>query len=141
MLHTFNHVFRNDISAVHSQSLVRLIARMIKERKFQVHADVLFCLLQLRLRGELDKMRKGNNSKPVGRDEDRMKGKGKFKSKIREQWQTKNQKKKEKEMKEVQKDLAEAEAEVDKDERAQIVGLSANNTSTSPNVQPSKPRH
>jgi len=94
---------------------------MIKERKFQVHPHVLSCLLHLRLRGELDKMRQGKNSKSHGKSRDQMKEKGIFKSEIRKQWQTKNQKKKEKEMKEVQKERAEAEAEVDKEERSQIV--------------------
>ncbi|ORY33445.1 CBF/Mak21 family-domain-containing protein [Naematelia encephala] len=119
ILQTFISVFRADLTAVHSQTLVRLLARMIKERKYQVHAKVLSCLLHLRLRTELDKMKDGKHSQ---------KGKGKrdasgqqaiFKSDVRKKWQTKNQKKREKELKEVRKELAEAEAEVDKEERAQ----------------------
>lgn len=110
---TFNRVFRDDVSAVHSKILVQLIARMVKERRFQIHPNVLSCLLQLRLRGELDAMRQKRK-----KTEDQPR---KFKSEIRAKWQTKNQKKKEKEMKEVQKELAEAEAEVDKEMRAQIV--------------------
>ena len=121
ILQTFNQVFRNDVSAIYSQTLVRLVARMIKERKFQVHPNVLSCLLHLRLRGELDAMRRGRGSKTKGQDHEHTKGKGIFKSDIRKKWQTKNQKKREKEMKEVQKEMAEAEAEVDTEERAQIV--------------------
>ena len=123
MLQTFNQVFRNDVSAVYSQTLLRLIARMIKERKFQVHPNVLSCLLHLRLRGELDAMRRGKSSKVKGQEHELTKGKGTFKSDIRKKWQTKNQKKREKEMKEVQKEMAEAEAEVDTEERAQIVKI------------------
>jgi nucleolar complex protein 3 len=104
---------------------------MIKERKFQVHPNVLSCLLHLRLLGELDSMRDGKNAKGKGKNpggavaegEDLV-GKGKkFKSETRKVWATKNQRKKEKELKEVRKEMAEAEAEVDKDERAQIVSL------------------
>lgn len=118
-------VFKQDITAVYSQTLVRLIARMIKERKFQVHPNVLGSLMHLRLRYELEQMRDGKNSKGKG-----FKGKGKagedmvkpkFKSEIRKKWQTKNQKKRERELKEVAKEQAEAEAEVDKEERAQVV--------------------
>ena len=122
ILQTFVDVFKADITAVYSQSLVRLIARMIKERKFQVHPNVLSCLLQLRLRGELDSMRDGKNKRPQKGQKGDINGNGKkFKSDIRKKWQTKNQKKREKEQKEAEKELAEAEAEVDKEERAQVV--------------------
>jgi len=103
---------------------------MIKERKFQVHPNVLSCLMHLRLRAELDQMRdgkRGRKPRSIGRmgggkpgDDD---DKPKFKSDIRKKWQTKNQKKREKEMKEVRKEQAEAEAEVDQEERAQVVSL------------------
>ena len=122
MLETFSHVFREDISAVYSQTLVRLLARMIKERKFQVHPNILTCFLHLRLKGELESMRGGKHNKSNnGKEMDKSTEKGRFKSDVRKKWQTKNQKKREKEMKVVQKDMAEAEAEVDKEERAQIV--------------------
>ncbi|OWT37457.1 nucleolar complex protein 3 [Cryptococcus neoformans Bt1] len=122
VLQTFIRVFREDVSGQHSQTLVRLIARMIKERHFQVHPNVLFCLLHLRLKDELDQMRRGKNAKGGNkskREKDEIKGK-KFKSEKRKKWATKNQKKREREMKEVQKEMAEAEAEVDKEERAQV---------------------
>ncbi|KIR29197.1 nucleolar complex protein 3 [Cryptococcus deuterogattii LA55] len=122
MLEAEIKVFREDVSGQHSQTLVRLIARMIKERHFQVHPNVLFCLLHLRLKDELDQMRRGKNAKGGNKgkgEKDEIKGK-KFKSEKRKKWATKNQKKREKEMKEVQKEMAEAEAEVDKEERAQV---------------------
>jgi nucleolar complex protein 3 len=120
ILNTFVAVFRVDVSATYSQALVKLIARMIKERKFQVHANVLSCLLHLRLRTELDQMRDGKKKQAMmrGRKDEPEK---KYKSDVRKKWQTKNQKKKEKELKEIQKEMAEAEAEVDLEERAQTV--------------------
>lgn len=117
-------VFRGDNTSLYSQTLVRLIARMIKERKFQVHPNILSSLLHLRLRSELDMMR-DRKSKDVNKGPKGEYVKGKFKSEIRKKWQTKNQKKRSKEMKEVEKDLAEAEAEVDTEERAKVVGYPA----------------
>ncbi|WVF72950.1 hypothetical protein IAT40_007768 [Kwoniella sp. CBS 6097] len=121
VLESFIKVFKEDLTGVYTQTLVRLIARMIKERHFQVNPNVLSCLLHLRLRGELDAMKRGKNAKGGSgeKKDDPLKGK-KFKSDLRKKWATKNQRKKEKEMKEVQKEMAEAEAEVDKDERAQV---------------------
>jgi nucleolar complex protein 3 len=126
ILQTFIDVFKSDHTSVYSQTLLRLIARMIKERKFQVHPNILSCLLHLRLRSELDMMRekarKGRDAKE--RDRRAKNDKAKFKSEIRKKWQTKNQKKREKEMKEVEKEMGEAAAEVDLEERANIVSLS-----------------
>jgi nucleolar complex protein 3 len=128
ILATFIAVFKADLTSTYSQTLVRLIARMTKERKFQIHPDVLSCLLHLRLHTELEQMvankkaDKGKGKKFAGRDKDKdHKEKEKFKSEIKKKWQTKNQKKKEKEMKEVEKDMKEAEAEIDLEERAQVV--------------------
>jgi nucleolar complex protein 3 len=118
VLQTIIDVFRSDLTGMHAQTLVRLIARMIKERKFQVHPNILSAFLQLRLRKELDgkKHRGGGKGRP-GQDV----AEKKFKSEVRKKWATKNQKKREKEMKEVEAEMAEAEAEVDKEERAQVV--------------------
>lgn len=127
VLQSIIDVFRNDNTSLYSQTLVRLIARMIKERKFQVHPNILSSLLHLRLRSELDQMRdrktRAANAKERDRDRDTKgkKVKGEFKSEIRKKWQTKNQKKREKEMKEVKKEMAEAAAEVDTEERAKVV--------------------
>ncbi|WVQ74215.1 hypothetical protein IAR50_003809 [Cryptococcus sp. DSM 104548] len=121
VLQSFISIFKADISGIHAQTLVRLIARMTKERHYQVHPNVLFCLLHLRLRDELDQMRRGKNARGGNKEKkvDEIKGKV-FKSDKRKKWATKAQKKKEKEMKEVQKELQEAEAEVDQEERAQV---------------------
>lgn len=121
-------VFRSDNTSIYSQTLVRLIARMIKERKFQVHPNILSSLLHLRLRSELDMMRDRKSRAANAGNRDRHakgdKEKPKFKSEIRKKWQTKNQKKREKEMKEVEKEMAEAAAEVDTEERAKVVSAS-----------------
>lgn len=117
ILNTFVAVFRQDVSATYSQALVRLIARMIKERKFQVNSNVLSCLLHLRLRTELGQMRDGKNKRGRGGRDGGSKDEKKFKSDVRKQWQTKNARKKEKEMKEIQKEMDEASAEVDIEER------------------------
>jgi hypothetical protein len=127
ILQTFIDVFKSDLTSVYSQTLLRLIARMIKERKFQVHPNILSCLLHLRLRSELDLMRDKSRQKRDAKEKDRgkkgpkEKGQGQFKSEIRKKWQTKNQKKREKEMKEVEKEMGEAAAEVDLEERAGVV--------------------
>jgi hypothetical protein len=124
ILQTFIDVFKSDLSSVYSQTLLRLIARMIKERKFQVHPNILSCLLHLRLRSELDMMRDAKKKGGADRRDKDKKGpkeKGKFKSEIRKKWQTKNQKKRDKEMKEVEKEMGEAAAEVDLEERASVV--------------------
>lgn len=127
VLNTFVGVFHADLAATYSQALVKLIARMIKERKFQVHPNVLSCMLHLRLRTELthmranrkDRARKGKFDKRRGKGKDKDEG-PKYKSEVRKKWQTKNQRKREKEMKEVEKEMAEAEAEVDQEEREQV---------------------
>jgi nucleolar complex protein 3 len=134
ILQTFIDVFKSDLTSVYSQTLLRLIARMIKERKFQVHPNILSCLLHLRLRSELDLMRDKSRAKRDAKEKDRgRKGpkeknqgqfKSEFKSEIRKKWQTKNQKKREKEMKEVEKEMGEAAAEVDLEERAGVVSTS-----------------
>ena len=116
VFNTFVSVFKADLSAQHSQTLVRLIARMMKERKFQVNPKILGCLLHLRLIHELDPKRETKK-----KDDQGTKVKAKFKSDVREKWRTKNQKKKDKEMKEIRKEMAEAEAEVNEEERAQVV--------------------
>jgi nucleolar complex protein 3 len=113
---TIISVFKADIGAQHSQTLVRLLARMIKERKFMVHPNALAPLLHLRLRSELDTTEK-TKRKGKGKARDDIK----FKSEKRKEWMTKNMKKAMKEKKEIEKDLDEAAAEVDVEERASIV--------------------
>lgn len=145
ILQTFIDVFKSDLTSVYSQTLLRLIARMIKERKFQVHPNILSCLLHLRLRSELDLQRDASRQKRDAKEKDRgkkgpkEKNQGQFKSEIRKKWQTKNQKKREKEMKEVEKEMGEAAAEVDLEERANVVSTSRSCASSV--LISSKPRH
>ncbi|KAL7418527.1 hypothetical protein Q5752_006985 [Cryptotrichosporon argae] len=122
-LSAFVALFRADLTGEHSRTLVRLLARMIKERKYQVHANVLGCLLHLRLRTELGSVRDHERDRARNRAK-YGKGKGKDrevkvkdKSEVRRVWRTKNERKREKEMKEIRKEMDEAEAEVDQEER------------------------
>lgn len=123
-------VFRQDVAANHSFTLLRLIARMIKERHFKVHPNVMACLLHLRLRSELS-MDEDDRKKGKGKGRGGKFGRGgkdskereqpKIKSEVRKQWMTKNRRKAEKERKEVEKELEVADAEVDVEERKTVV--------------------
>ncbi|KAI0321635.1 nucleolar complex-associated protein-domain-containing protein, partial [Amylostereum chailletii] len=118
-LNTVITVFRTDETGVPSLEIVRLLNRMVEERRFNIHPDVLSCLLRLRLKTELGIRSSGAK---VERDEPQAKGKkGKDKNKPHV---SKKGKKVQKERKEIEKDMKEAEAEVDKEER------SANQTDT-----------
>ena len=122
-LNSLIKVFRADSTGDASLEIVRLLNRMIKERKFNVHPDVLSCLLHLRLKTEL-----GVRASETKADKERpgkahpKKGKGK---KADQPHLSKKAKKVLKERKEIEKEMREAEAEVDKEERAAKVELSA----------------
>ena len=98
---------------------------MIKERHFNVHPEVLTCLLHLRLKSELgvrasdsrvDKEEK-TKTYPKGKP-----GSRRNKGKSAEQpYLSKKTKKALKEKKGIEREVREAEAEVDKEERARIV--------------------
>ncbi|KAJ9111503.1 hypothetical protein QFC22_006530 [Naganishia vaughanmartiniae] len=121
-LQTIITVFRNDNTATTSSVLLRLLARMIKERHYKVNPNVLSCLLHLRLRTELGLDAKGKTNlkhKSKFRDRDDREQQ-KVKSDIRKKWMNKNRKKAEQEKKEVEKEMEEAEAEVDIEERSKI---------------------
>lgn len=121
-LQTIITVFRNDNTATTSSVLLRLLARMIKERHYKVNPNVLSCLLHLRLRTELGLDAKGKtNLKQKGKFRDREDREQKVKSEIRKKWMNKNRKKAEQEKKEVEKEMEEAEAEVDMEERSKVV--------------------
>ncbi|KAG5727683.1 Nucleolar complex protein 3 like protein [Termitomyces sp. T112] len=119
-LDTLIHVFREDLTGVVSLEIVRLLNRMIKERRFNVHPEVLSCLLHLRLKTELgvrasdssvDKpQKKESGSKAAAR---RAKGKSTELPHL-----SKKAKKALREKQEIDKEFREAEAEVDKEERA-----------------------
>ena len=120
-MNTLISVFRNDLTGVPSLEVVQLLNRMVKERHFNVHPQVLTCLLHLRLKSELDV--RASDSR-VDKEE---KTKGKtvtHKSKCKSMEQPHLSKKAKKALKEkraIEREVREAEAEVDKEERARIV--------------------
>ncbi|KAI6128632.1 nucleolar complex-associated protein-domain-containing protein [Pisolithus croceorrhizus] len=121
-LNTVISIFRNDLTGVPSLEIVQLLNKMIKERHFKVHPEVLTCLLHLRLKSELDvrasdtkvdrteKLKKYSQGKAASR---RSKGKPTDQPHL-----SKKAQKAFKERKEIEKEVREAEAEVDKEERA-----------------------
>ena len=118
-LQTLSTVFRADLTGLASLEIVRLLNRMIKERHFKVHPNVLSCFLHLRLRTELGVRSSDTHAdKPDTQKQNRMKGK-----KAAPVHLSKKAKKALKEQKEINKELREAEAEVDKEERKTTVRL------------------
>lgn len=122
-MRTVVKVFRDDVTAHYSAVLLRLIARMIKERRFKVHPNVLSCLLALRLRSELSSP---HEAKKKARYHDKKPDEAKIKSETRKKWMNKNRRKAEKERQEVEKELQEASAEVDQEERSKVVSTVQN---------------
>lgn len=123
---TLSSVFRADTTGQPSLEIVRLLNRMIKERRFSVHPNVMFCLLDLRLKTELGGIRasqsKADKEKPgdamsKGRAAQR-RAKGKATSIPH---LSKKAKKNLKENQAIQEEMREAEAEVDWEERASVV--------------------
>ncbi|KAH9946186.1 nucleolar complex-associated protein 3 [Epithele typhae] len=98
---TLIKVFRTDLTGEPSLEAVRLLNRMIKERKYQVHPEVLSCLFHLRLKSELGV--RASETKGKATDQPHL---------------SKKAKKVLKERKEIEKDMHEAAAEVDQEERA-----------------------
>ncbi len=127
-------VFKEDHAARYSGVLLRLLARMIKERHYKVHPNVMDCLLSLRLRSELSIDKEGNTRwKRGGFSKDGEKWTGlKAKSEVRKQWMTKNKKKADKERKVLEREMDEAEAEVDIEERSRNVSFGLQITLKSP---------
>lgn len=98
--------------------IVRVLNRMIKERGFKIHPNVLSCLLNLRLRTELNVRASQTNADHADA------AKKKKKPKKGEQFHlSKKAKKALKEKKEIQKEMREAEAEVDIEERSSRVSI------------------
>ena len=98
-----------------SLEIVRLLNRMIKERHFKVHPNVLSCFLHLRLRTELG-VRSSDTHADKPETQKRVKSK-----KAAPVHLSKKAKKALKEQKEINRELREAEAEVDKEERKTTV--------------------
>ncbi|THH32116.1 hypothetical protein EUX98_g2063 [Antrodiella citrinella] len=127
-LTTIISVFRADNTGEASLELVRLLNRMIKERKFKVHPEVLSCLVHLRLRNELGvRSSDSRTDRPNDAFGDRKSKKyaanraaqRRAKGKTTDQPHfSKKAKTALKERQEIQKEMREAEAEVDKEERA-----------------------
>ncbi|KIJ44159.1 hypothetical protein M422DRAFT_60254 [Sphaerobolus stellatus SS14] len=124
-LETLISVFKEDITGVPSLEIVRLLNRMIKERKFAVHPNALGCLSYLRLRSELGGIRASetkaeNDEKPKAESRsklDRKRAKGK---KVEAPHLSKKARKVLKERKEIEGEMQEATAEVDREEKANM---------------------
>ena len=116
-LQTLSTVFRTDLTGMASLEIVRLLNRMIKERHFKVHPNVLSCFLHLRLRTEL-----GVRSSDTHADKPDIQRQKQMKSKKAAPVHLSKKARKElKAQKEINKELREAEAEVDKEERKTTV--------------------
>ncbi|KAJ6630767.1 nucleolar complex-associated protein-domain-containing protein [Mycena sp. CBHHK59/15] len=100
-LDTLIKVFRADLTGAPSLEIVRLLNRMVKEKRFAVHPRVLSCLLHLRLKTELGEAARRAKGKPTAQPH-----------------LSKKARKALKEKKEIDREFREAEAEVDKEERA-----------------------
>lgn len=123
-LQTLCSVLDKDQTGEASLELVRLLNRMIKERRFNVHPNVLTCLLHLRLKTELGVKAsdtRADRDEKLLKMEKRRKGKNKYNTKPVHL--SKAAKKAEKERKEIEQEVREAEAEVDREEREKTVSL------------------
>ncbi|CAE7127135.1 unnamed protein product [Rhizoctonia solani] len=113
-------MIRSDTTGIPSLEAVRLLNRMIKERRFLIHPKVLNCLLHLRLKTELGIRA---NRETVDRPEEnkeklkKLKKGKKANAKDGQVYLSKKAKKAQKANKEIESEMAEAAAEVDKEER------------------------
>ncbi|KAG7092428.1 hypothetical protein E1B28_008784 [Marasmius oreades] len=112
-------VFRADTTGAASLEVVRLLNRMIKEKRYNVHPAAISCLLHLRLKTELGGVRSSSSkaSKEQANDNKKSRDK-KMRGKKDEVHLSKKAVKALKERKEIEKEFKEAEVEVDKEERA-----------------------
>ncbi|KAK7693590.1 hypothetical protein QCA50_003159 [Cerrena zonata] len=122
-LNSIIKVFRADLTGIASLETVRLLNRMIKERRFNIHPEVLSCLLTLRLKTELgvrasetraDKADDSNGKKFTKGRAAARRAKGKATD---QPYLSKKARKVQKERQEIAKEMREAVAEVDKEER------------------------
>jgi nucleolar complex protein 3 len=120
-LNTLIKIFRADLTGVPSLEIVRLLNRMIKERRFGVHPRVLSALLHLRLKTELPARAPETHGGPATQSKSRTAAR-RAKGKPTDQPHlTKKSKKALKEKVEIEREFREAEAQVDKEERAAVV--------------------
>ena len=127
-LKTLSAIFRADKTGQPSLEIVRLLNRMIKERHFNVHPNVMFCLLDLRLKTELGGVRASQSKADKEKPTDTMsKGKAAQRRAKGKAAPTphlsKKAKKKFKETQAIEEEMREAEAEVDREERVTVVCL------------------
>lgn len=121
-LSTLINIFRNDLTGVPSLEAVQLLNRMIKERHFHVHPEVLTCLLHLRLKNELNVRASDSRVDKEDKNETHPKGKTAVRGKTTERpYLSKKARKALKEKRGIEREVREAEAEVDKEERARTV--------------------
>ena len=119
-------MFRNDTTGQPSLEIVRLLNRMIKERSFNVHPNVMFCLLELRLKNELGGIRASQTKAEKDEPKNALsKGKAAAKrakgKKVEQPHLSKKARKNQKEIEAIGEEMREAEAEVDRDERQNTV--------------------
>lgn len=123
-MNTLISILREDRTGVPSLEAVQLLNRMIKERHFNVHPEVLTCLLHLRLKTELN-VRASDSKVDKAQTSTQSKGRAaarRAKGKPTDQPHlSKKTRKVLKERKEIEREMRDAEAEVDKEERANTV--------------------
>lgn len=113
-------VFKEDMTGAVSLEVVRLLNRMIKERKYRVNSNTLSCLLHLRLDTGVG-VRASNllaEKQPVKNKGKEKYGRGTASRKIH---LSKRVRKVVKEKEAIRSEMKEAEMEVDKEERSKAV--------------------
>jgi nucleolar complex protein 3 len=109
---TMEDIFAKDNDGVVSQEAVRLLAKMMKARDFNINETVLDTFLHLRLLGEFnlkasrDRVDREEEEQPLGK-----------KQKQKREFRTKKERKVQKERKLVEKDMKQADAIVSHEER------------------------
>ena len=110
-------VFRADLTGIASLECVRLLNRMIKEHRFNIHPEVLSCLLYLRLKTELGVRTSETRADKPGDSNGKRYSKGRAKGKATDQpYLSKKARNVQKERVEIEKEMREAVAEVDKEQ-------------------------
>lgn len=109
--------------------VVRLLHRMIKERRYRVNANILDILLHLRLKDELGSKRASTtrSDNPSKEEEKKPYDRKARPTDVRNgtaQHLSKKQVKKMREVREIEKEMREADATVDLEERERNVSLS-----------------
>ncbi|KAF9053640.1 NOC3p-domain-containing protein [Hymenopellis radicata] len=112
------HVFRADLTGQPSLELVRLLNRMIKERRYNIHPNVLSCLPFLRLKTELSVRASDSKTDKPAPVKNGKRPTGAARRKIGDAPHvSKKNAKILKENKEIEREFREAEAEVDREQR------------------------